>query len=384
MSSEDANRDTTLAWAYHNATKHSEWSIRTSSHYLDWANVPQTLKIYTTLDPIPLPRAFDQTGISALSAIAATPIALADEKIPTLKDLARILYFSAGITKKKTFPWAEIYFRTASCTGALYEFELYVVCCGLKDLPAGVYHFGPGDFALRLLRQGDHRAIFREKAPVVIIGAGTYWRNAWKYGTRTYRHFGWDNGTMLANMLAMTAALQLPAKVVFQFIDSEVNALLDLDTKREVAFSTVTIGHLNAEPQPAPREMPPLNLPTVPLSPSEVDYPEMRKMHEVSSLKELDRDTYRAHVLEAGNPNDPRLDLSADSIEQVILRRGSSRRFERQPIKLDQMKTILYASTRGIPADFPPMNDLYLIVNAVEGLASGAYFYHREIGRAHV
>src|SRR5207244_6704810 len=33
-----------------------------------------------------------------------------------------------------------------------------------------------------------------------------------------------------------------------------------------------------------------------------------------------------------------------------------------------------------IPADFPAMNDAYLIINAVDGLAAGAYFYHRETG----
>ena len=36
-------------------------------------------------------------------------------------------------------------------------------------------------------------------APATIICDGTYWRNAWKYQARTYRHFGWDNGTLLAN-----------------------------------------------------------------------------------------------------------------------------------------------------------------------------------------
>src|SRR5207237_1383677 len=214
---------------------------------------PLPLKIYTTLDPIPLPRDADQTGISALSAISAAEIAATGEVIPTLKDLARILYFSAGITKKKSYPGGEMYYRAASCTGALYEFELYIVCADLPDLKAGVYHFGPGDFALRLLRTGDYRGVLGQRAPAVIVCAGTYWRNAWKYRERTYRHFGWDNGTMLANMLAMTAALQLPSRVVLQFVDSDVNALLDLDTQREVAFSMVPIGYTEDEiPSPNP------------------------------------------------------------------------------------------------------------------------------------
>src|SRR5436190_7089275 len=161
-----ANRDIRRAWAYHNATKHSEWSIRSSPHYLDWANQPIPLKIYTTVEPIPLPRDADQTGISSLSAIAATDIQPEGEKIPNVKDLARNLYFSAGITKKKAFPEGEMYFRDASCTGALYEVELYVVCGDLPDLKAGVYHFGPGDYALRLLRAGDYRGVLGQHAPV--------------------------------------------------------------------------------------------------------------------------------------------------------------------------------------------------------------------------
>src|SRR5207244_10916644 len=114
------------------------------------------LKIHTTIDPIALPRDADQTGIAAISAIAGAGVPADTERIPGLRDLARILYFSAGITKKKTYPGGEIYFRAASCTGALYEFELYIVCGDLPDLKAVVYHFGPGDFALRFLRSGYH------------------------------------------------------------------------------------------------------------------------------------------------------------------------------------------------------------------------------------
>ena len=69
-------------------------------------------------------------------------------------------------------------------------------------------------------------------APVTIICTGIYWRNAWKYQARTYRHFGWDNGTLLANMLAVSAASGLPAKIVLGFVDADVNRVLDLDTRR--------------------------------------------------------------------------------------------------------------------------------------------------------
>jgi SagB-type dehydrogenase family enzyme len=390
------NRDISRAWAYHNATKHSEWSVRSNPHYLDWANQPLPLKIYTTLDPIPLPRDAEQTGISALSAISATDAVVAGETIPTLSDLVRILYFSAGITRKKTYPGGEIYFRAAPCTGALYEFELYIVCGDLPHLNAGVYHFGPGDFALRLLRAGDYRDVLGHAtahqenvvhAPLTIICAGTYWRNAWKYRDRTYRHFGWDNGTMLANMLAIMAALQLPARLVLGFVDAEINRLLDLDPEREVAFSMVTVGRVNTTPPAPPAAMPKLSLPIVPLSQTELDYPEMRSMHRASSLESIGEvaewRTRAQREMEAGSSSvrRPISDTEVtDTIEQVILRRGSSRKFERGSIAVEQLSTILNASSRGVWPGFSLLNDLYVIVNAVDGLTPGAYYYHHDSG----
>jgi hypothetical protein len=73
---------------------------------------------------------------------------------------------------------------------------------------------------------------------VTIICTGTYWRNAWKYQARTYRHFGWDNGTLLANMAAVSAASRLPAEIVLGFVDADVNRVLDLDTRRFLGFDT--------------------------------------------------------------------------------------------------------------------------------------------------
>src|SRR6266852_8294537 len=112
----------------------------------------------------------------------------------------------------------------------------------------------------------------------------TYWRNAWKYQDRTYRHFGWDNGTLLANLLAVGTALGLPAKVICGFVDDTVNRLLDVDSQREVAFSLVPLGHVSAVPQQPPTPVSPLGFETVPLSRHEIDYPLMREMHAASSL----------------------------------------------------------------------------------------------------
>jgi SagB-type dehydrogenase family enzyme len=232
-------------------------------------------------------------------------------------------------------------------------------------------------------------------APATIICTGTYWRNAWKYQARTYRHFGWDNGTLLANMLAVSAASGLPAEVVLGFVDAEVNRLLDLDTRREVALCLVPIGRTAESSLPEPREAPALGLETVQLSQHEVEYPAMLEMHDASSLQSVEEVTQwrgKPPLFPSSAPAGEAVRLQRlsekeqlkDTIEQVILRRGSTRTFDKAAsITLAELSTILDYATRGLPADFlkPPgaqLNDLYLIVHAVQGLKPGAYFFGRE------
>ena len=227
------NREIQDAWKYHDGTKHSYWSIRNNPHFLDWANRPLPFKIYPELEPLPLPRDVPQTGVAALAAISEPVPSSRADSVPGVQDLGRLLYFSAGITKQRAYPGGEIYFRAAACTGALYEIELYVVSSDLPGLDAGVYHFNPADVSLRLLRKGNFRGNLAQAtamepavahAPATILCTGTYWRNAWKYQARTYRHFGWDSGTLLANMLAVCTASGLTGEIVLGFVDVEVNA----------------------------------------------------------------------------------------------------------------------------------------------------------------
>ena len=62
----------------------------------------------------------------------------------TFKDLAAILFFSAGITREIKYNNNTFYMRVASATGALYPIEIYIVCKNLyPDLQSGIYHFNP-------------------------------------------------------------------------------------------------------------------------------------------------------------------------------------------------------------------------------------------------
>ncbi len=404
------NRDTEAAWRYHDFTKHSYQSIRADQHYLDWSNQPSPFKIYPGLEPIPLPRSMVQTLAPALDVIGSAGIEFVAEQKPDLARLASILYYSAGVTKHKAYAGGELYFRAAACAGALYPTEVYVVCGDLEGLSAGVYHFSPGDFALRRLRNGDFRAVLARatagelrvaSAPVTLVFTSISWRSTWKYRDRAYRYHFWDNGMIAANALAMSAAHELPAEVVMGFVESDVNKLVGIDGQQELALSLLALGHTeDALPDgPSIEDLSEINFEVIPISVAPVDYPSIREIHTASSLTGVDdvRDwreaTIPSTIVRATSSivgEECPLALSAkpipsDAIEDVIQRRGSTRRFARKPMPFADLSTIIDRAMRGFSADFLQrdshgLNDIYAIVNRVEGLPPGAYFYRSNEG----
>ena len=402
------NREIDAAWSYHNGTKHSYQSVRADAHYLDWENQPIPVKIYPELAPIPLPPNLSSSGMPALSAISSVAADAIGAVGLTTQSLAEILFLAAGVTKRRRYPGGEMLFRAAACTGALYHIDLYLVCGDLEDLEAGVYQFSPQDFALRRLRAGDYRSLLGSasgeepsivNASCVIVSASTFWRNAWKYQARAYRHCYWDNGTILANVLAAAVARRIPAKIVLGFVDATVSQLLGLDSQREAALSLAAMGEAAPPRIALSTPLEPRVFETAPLSKTEIDYPAMRAMHEASSLMSVEEvvawreGTEKAEgkrLKDNGGSEDRHFALTPledaampqDAIEEVIVRRGSTREFSRESITFTQLSMMLDRATRGIQADFVKtaelLNELYLIVHAVEGLPSGAYVYRRQ------
>ena len=396
------NREVAEAWAYHDATKHSLASLRADPHVLDWEIMPRPFKVYPDLEPIPLTRDLTESRRRALDAIADDGEQAHDVAAPELDRelLSHLLYFTAGVLKRRTYAMGESFFRAAACTGNLHHIDLSFACADLPGLDAGVYHFAPHDFALRRLRAGDHRAALVAAsalephvagAPVVLIASSTYWRNAWKYRARTYRHCFWDSGTMFANLLALAAAQHLPAHLVLGFVDDAVSRLIDLDPRREAALALIALGSGAAAPPALAHEPAALGLVTLPLSEREVEYAAIAAAHDSGALDSPDtvarwrRPLAAAPAIDAGAPlvalPAAAAEDAGDTVEAVILRRGSTRRFLQQPISFARLATILRAVTRGVPADFlaprAQLAELYLIVNAVDGLAPGAYVFDR-------
>ncbi len=415
----EQNQDTAAAWRFHNGTKYigptglrdyadAEILMGEPPHLVQAmgeqnpAIEPLPYKIYTTLEPIPLPRDFPASDLPALEAIAATGEIQIASAVPDLNAIARLCLRSNGLLKRWRSPSGrEFEFRAAGCTGARYHLELYLVCGEVPGLEAGVYQYAAHDHSLRQLRGGDYRAAVVAAtgqeaaiaaAPVVAVWTSTFWRNAWRYQARAYRHVYWDTATALANLLAVAADARLPTRVVLGFADGQINALLDVDGEREAAVSLVALGRSD-DPPPASPEIRPLSLPTAPLSEREIIFPEIGTIHAASSLASgAEASAWRAGAFvpampspgEAPIPLQP-LDAAAlptDPIDAVIERRRSNRHYAAEtPISFAALSTILTASLQGTATDClvpgaPPLFTPYLIVNNVSGLSPGAYAVH--------
>ena len=392
-----AGKDFSSALTYHEATKHSEVSIGASAHYLDWDNKPAQFKEYKNLASIALPRNFPRPEKNSIKAIEGETKDVGAEQID-VEVLSELLFFSAGLTRKMRFGKELNYMRAASATGALYPIELYVICGRIHGLEAGVYHFNPLHFSLAKLREGDYRAALDYagssdslSAPLTLAFTSLAWRNAWKYEARSYRHWFWDSGVIVANLLATSNSAGLSTRVALGFVDSEVDRLLGLEAKKEATVALAVVGASPAErAESGHKTIPSLALEVNRLSTEEVEYPIIWETNEASQFKtKLETESWRKSL----GPSKRTVPLTAPAfplreseealsprLDEVILLRGSTRKFAREPISFDRLSTIIRASASKIPLDFLPDNetliDFYFIGNDVQGLPPGSYFYN--------
>ncbi|MGA8641143.1 SagB/ThcOx family dehydrogenase [Candidatus Binatus sp.] len=388
------NDYTEAARVFHEVTKHSYTSVRSSPHFLDWDNKPLPYKIYPGAASIPLPRDLNLSSTPTLAALSSYMPADFSAPIDTAA-LTRILFCADGLTRQKKVGDDDYHIRAAASAGALYPIEIYVAASEVEDLETGLYHFSPADLRMSGLRRGDWRGFIADAAAkrasirnarAVIALSAIYWRSEWKYRARAYRYCYWDAGTILANLLAAAAAEEISAEVITAFEDPALEALLGIDVQREGMIALVALGRSDEAAAPSPA-VEPLTLETIPLSSNEVAYPDLIKMHNESRLVTADE----VAAVSAAQLPPSRSTPSADArqletitseesagLGETILRRGSSRAFAQEAITAEELATIMAASSDHPQADFPALTDTYLIVNAAEGMEPGAYYYDRQ------
>ncbi len=390
-----ANADIEAACVFHEITKHSYTSVRSVPHYLDWNNRPMAYKIYPAAGALALPRDLTLPAVPTFAALAgnAPPDPDTPDTPLDLVNLTRILFCADGLTRRQRVGGEDYHFRAAASAGALYPVEIYLAAGEVEGLETGLYHYSPADLKLRGLRRGDWRGLIARAAAMrpslmearaVLVMSAIFWRSAWKYRARAFRYCFWDT----ANLLAATNAEGIKTEVITAFEDARIETLIGAEGDREGVMCIVALGG-NAKPGADSPEPGPLDLETIPLSAEEVIYDDLVKVQRASRLvseeevrsvasARLDlppapeaKETIRPPALEAGVER---------GLGETILTRGSTRAFAHEAIGADELATIMAVSSIHPHADFPRLSDTYLVVNAVDGMEPGAYYYRRESG----
>jgi len=409
---------------YHERTKHAPGDFEDVDFGYEYGTLPRPFKTYRDLPRValsgvqaPVAPALSVVAESGRDPLAGTEQSLRDDV--NAETVASLCYYAAGVKSDHPHSADEVdwpqYYRIASCTGNLHHVDAYAVCADLDGLDAGVYHFDPKTFSLDLLREGDYRGTLAEAtgdgpattgdsaeetaiadAPVIIALTSEWWRNAWKYRGRTYRHAFWDSGTILANLLATAHAGGHRAEVVTGFADAPVVELLGLDPDAEAPLELVPVS--SGDPAPAPPPVDAIDSEETPLSPEQDEYPLVPDAWHQSTLADGDAATEWRRRARGADPaavgrrppgDGDRIDLdpvdadtaSARPVGGTIARRGSLREYSHDPISDRTFATVLDRALRGVPTDGASdapgrLLDCYCLVHAVDGVPEGAYQYH--------
>ncbi|HJQ03052.1 MAG TPA: SagB/ThcOx family dehydrogenase [Jatrophihabitans sp.] len=318
----------------------------------DWDRLPYWHKHYPEpLTTVPLPRELPTMPTPATAVLAGT--AGTEQSTLELAGLARLLFLSAGVVRVGERRGRPYYFRAAGSAGARFPLEVYVaVPDGTAEtaLPAGVHWYDPAEHAL--VQVGPPPA---GSAPALVV-TGVPWRTGWRYRERGFRHIYWDAGTLLAQQLALAESAGLAPRLYSRFPDGELSGLVGADGVHEFPVAVLVLGAVQPE-----------LVATGPAAAGQLDGAPL-EFPLVTSTQHAGDLAGWGSAWPAGEPVDTGSLDTAETLDALVLRRGSQRRMDPAgSVPLALLRDSLTVALRGI--DLPH----WVVVHAVDGLEPGLY-----------
>jgi len=193
---------------YHDRTKHRPSRYAASLGYMDWETQPDPFRRY---DNAPL-IALTHSDITPPYHLLFEPNALPSAPL-CLESISQLLRYSLGLAAIKSQGGSSWALRCNASSGNLQPTECYVIAPAIEGISARstLSHYAPREHALELLHSYD------EPLPdegFTIALSSIFWREAWKYGERSWRYCQLDAGhayqaiKTAATMLGWTCEIQ--------------------------------------------------------------------------------------------------------------------------------------------------------------------------------
>jgi SagB-type dehydrogenase family enzyme len=310
----------------------------------DLATAPPPVKRYAVgLPRVDLPRDLPDPGVAATTVLAGVPV---PEQPLDAAQLGRVLFLGAGVVRTAERNGRRFLFRAAGSAGARFPLEVYASTRGVAGVPDGVHWYDPVGHALVQIGPAA------SGTATTLIVTGVPWWTGWRYSERGWRHLYWDGGTLVSQLEAVAASAGFRPRLRSLFPDTAVRDLVGADGVHEYPIALITFG--DGEPAigrtgPAlAGELPPVEFPLA-----------------TTAQRAGDRD-----VLGPPWPDgDPLPDVPpSDSLDVVILRRGSQRRMDRtRTLPRRLLGWPMAAAMRGVKVPH------WVVVHGVDGLTPGVY-----------
>jgi SagB-type dehydrogenase family enzyme len=356
-------KNITTTLTYHDSTKHRQHAYAASLGYMDWATQP---------DPF---RRYDNAPLIALSHSDVTPpyhLIFEPNALPRaplcLESLSQLLRYCLGLAAIKSQGDSSWALRCNASSGNLQPTECYIIAPPIKGIStqSTLSHYAPREHALELLHTYTQEL---PEGTFCIALSSIIWREAWKYGERSWRYCQLDAGhayqaiKISAAMLGWRCEIQnvessqiasLCGLDQFERFDEHERESPDMLLRFSLCDETIT------RPQ-TPKLPTHANL----LSPSHHDWP---------VLNLIDKATEGLYPITSPLPTTRNTPAPTKSSGEIILKRRSAQAMDGSSITQTQFRQILDSSHFCIET-----SDVHfmIFVHRVEGLEKGLYAFIR-------
>ena len=201
---------------------------------------------------IDLPHSFAPLSLSLEQAITTrTSVRNFSPCELTLEQIASLLFYAYGVTRKNAATSFPRPFRVVPSGGALYPLEIFFHTASLKGHSSGIYHYNPTEHCLRHLQEGDDtqrissalvQPELAQGASLIIFLTAIFERSIFKYGERGYRFILLEAGHVAQNLNLVANALGLGCVNIGGYFDREIDEYLELDGITHSTIYMVAIG----------------------------------------------------------------------------------------------------------------------------------------------